>query len=399
MGLKNKDGSELTVDQLKSWKLLGDFRTLLAEIPQTTVKTSSQKGGPPRLLTEEDYLVSFLFVQFNPIIDTMRGLCACSNFQKVQDEVCTRSMSLGSFSEAQSVFGYQRLETLFQKLASENFRQTRPGSKIPPDLLKALRLVDSSVFKAIPRMEWAHWRRQGTKQSAVRLHLSFALLDEKPADALISTAKLCERKALEQMIKPGEFYVGDRYYGRDYKFPGRLDQADCSYLVRLYESAVITVIKDLPLDEKDREAGVVSDQIVQLGARKQWHLGPVRVIRIEKPGSDEPLILVTNQLAPDDLSAALLAGIYRQRWEIELYFRWLKCIFGRRKQWHWLAESPNGVGIQLYSAMIAALLLSRRLGKLPNKRAFEALKFHQGGWASDEELMKLLPQSVVKKPN
>ena len=402
MALKNKDGSNVTVDQLQSWKLLGDFRALLAEIPESPATTSASKGGPPRLLTEEDYLTSFLFAQFNPIIDSMRGLCASSRFQKVQDEVCTRAMSLGSFSEAQSVFEFSRLEKLFQKLASENIRQSRPNSKIPPDLQKTLRLVDSSVFCALPRMAWAHWRKQANRkqpESAIRLHLSYALLDEKPADALISTAKLCERKALKKMIKPGEFYVGDRYYSRSQNLLEALDTAKCSYLLRLYQGAVITVIEDLELTQKDREAGVVSDQIVHLGARPQETQQKHRVIKIEKPELEEPLLLVTNQLTPQDLPAALLAGIYHQRWEIELFFKWLKCIFGRRKQWHWFAESAEGVGIQLYSALIAALLLSRRLGKLPDKRLIEALKFHQAGLVSDEELARILPAKVVKKPN
>lgn len=399
---KNEDGSDITAEQLQSWKLLGDFRSLLAEIPASAAQKSTlNKGGPKRLLTEDDYLTSFLFAQFNPIIDSMRGLCACSHFQKVQDEVCTRPMSLGSFSEAQSVFGFERLEALFTKLASENIRQTRPNSNVPPGLLKSLRLVDSSVFYALPRMSWAHWRKQGNREkpeSALRLHLSFSLLDEKPSNVHISPAKLCERKGLKEIIKPDEFYVGDRYYGRDYHFLQELSEAGCSFLMRLYEGAKFTVLENLPITQNDREAGVVSDQIVNLGARERPDLEPVRVIRIEKPELDEPVILVTNQLSPEEMPAALLAGIYHQRWEIELFFKWLKCIFGRRKQWHWFAESANGVNIQLYCALIASLLLSRRLGKLPDKRTMEALKFHQMGMATSEELARILPKVAVKKP-
>jgi len=69
-------------------------------------------------------------------------------------------------------------------------------------ILQSMRLVDSSVFKALPRMAWAYWRNQSTKQSAIRLHFSCHLLDEKAAAAHISPAKLCERKALEKMVKP-----------------------------------------------------------------------------------------------------------------------------------------------------------------------------------------------------
>jgi len=329
----------------------------------------------------------------------MRGLCACSRFTKVQAQVCRRSMSLGSFSEAQTVFGFECLEGIFKKLASENLHQSRSRPGIPSGLLKSLRLVDSSIFNALPRMAWAHWRNHySTQQSAIRLHLKFQLFDEKPAGALISPAKLCERKALEMMIKPGEFYVGDRYYGRDYRFLERLQEAECSYAMRLYEQAAIKVEQDLPLSEEDRKAGVVSDQLVRLGARKRWHLESVRVIRIEKPELDEPILIVSNQLSSDDLSAALLADIYYRRWEIELFFRWLKCIFGRPKQWHWFAESPEGVGIQLYCALIASLLLARRMGKLPNKRMVEALRWHQMGMLDTEELSRALGMGSRKKP-
>lgn len=397
MGSSRTSKPNISERQLQSWKLLQDFRDLLSDTEPTSIASqSSRKGGPKRLLLEEDYLCSFLFAQFNPVIDSMRGLCACSHFKKVQDIVCRRSMSLGSFSEAQAVFSFERLAGIFETLASENIHHSQSRANIPPDLLKALRLVDSSVFPALPRMAWAHWRNHySTEQSAIRLHLKFQLLDEKPTGALISSAKLCERKALEMMIQPGEFYVGDRYYGRDYRFLGRLQEAECSFVMRLYEQASIKVERDMPLTEEDRKSGVVSDQIVRLGARKRWYLNAVRVIRIEKPELDEPILLVTNHTDPGELSAELLADIYQRRWEIELFFRWLKCIFGRPKQWHWFAESAEGVGIQLYSALIAALLLARRLGKLPNKRMMEALRWHQMGMIDEEELARALGKKSV----
>jgi hypothetical protein len=246
-------------------------------------------------------------------------------------------------------------------------------------------------------MAWAHWRNLSGGNSAIRLHLKFRLLGERPSGALISTAKLCERKALEKMIEPGEFYVGDRNYGRDYQFLNRLGLAGCGYVIRLCEQAVITVIEELALSADDRKAGVVSDQIVRLGAGKRWHLEPVRVVRIEKPELDEPILLVTNQCNPDDLNAGLVAEIYHQRWSIELFFRWLKCVFGRPERWHWFAESSEGVGIQMYCALIASLLLARQYGKLPSKRAMEALRFHQLGMLGDDELAEALQRAAPKK--
>ena len=72
-------------------------------------------------------------------------------------------------------------------------------------------------------------------------------------------------------------------------------------------------------------------------------------------------------------------------------------MFGKARQWHWFAESEEGVGIQLYSALIASLLLSRKFGKLPTKRMMEAFQWHQMAMISDEELEKVLAQNMPKK--
>lgn len=69
---------------------------------------------------------------------------------------------------------------------------------------------------------------------------------------------------------------------------------------------------------------------------------------------------------------------------------------GRPNQWHWLAESPEGVAIQIYSALIAALLLARRLGKLPDKRTMEMLRFHSMGMVAAENLERILERRFAK---
>lgn len=76
--------------------------------------------------------------------------------------------------------------------------------------------------------------------------------------------------------------------------------------------------------------------------------------------------------------------MYRQRWQIEGFFKWLKCLLGCR---HWLAESRRGVTIQLYLALIASVLLQLATGRRPNQRMLELIRLHQLGWASLEELL------------
>ena len=88
-------------------------------------------------------------------------------------------------------------------------------------------------------------------------------------------------------------------------------------------------------------------------------------------------------LDPQELSAGEVALLYKQRWQIELFFRWVKCILGCR---HWLAESPQGVAIEIYLALIAALLLQLYTGQAPNRRMMELIQFYLLGVADLEEL-------------
>lgn len=401
MAGRNKAKPEVSVKDLRHWHLLGEFREALDKAADPGPPPRPRpEGGPERLLTEEDYLCSFLFALFNPVIDSMRGLCACTRLERVQSEVSSRAVSLGSFSEAQGVFGYGRLEAVFEGLTRESLRLSASGQA--PGLAPvpwALRLaVDSTVFRALPRMCWAQWRHQNTTQRAVRLHLKFNVVDGEPAGALVTEGRRCERKAFAGMVQEGEFYVGDRNYGRDYKLLKELEGAGCGYIMRLCENAHMTLLEELPLSAEDRAAGVVYDRAVDLGARGCWHHGPVRVLRIEKPGMAEPLLLVTNQLDREVFSAALCAEIYRKRWTIELFFRWFKCVLGRPGRWNWLAESPSGAAIQVYLSLIAALLLSRRLCRLPSKRCMEMLRFHSMGVATTAELEAFLARELRKKP-
>ena len=94
--------------------------------------------------------------------------------------------------------------------------------------------------------------------------------------------------------------------------------------------------------------------------------------------------LVTDRL---DLSAEMLALLYAHRWKIEIFFRWLKCTLGCK---HLLAESPKGVALQLYCALIACLLISLWTGKKPTKRLYEAICFYFTGLADFEDVLRVV---------
>ena len=105
--------------KLSRWKLLDDFRCRLAKVAGKTVSKSKRPGGPERKLLQENYFCLMLFGLFNPVVNSMRGLCAASHLERVQKEVCGRKVSLGSFSEAQSVFDPELLKQVFLDLSAE----------------------------------------------------------------------------------------------------------------------------------------------------------------------------------------------------------------------------------------------------------------------------------------
>ncbi len=84
-----------------------------------------------------------------------------------------------------------------------------------------------------------------------------------------------------------------------------------------------------------------------------------------------------------DLTPDLIALLYKYRWQVELFFKRLKCVLGCR---HLAAESENGVRIQVYAALIASLLIVLWTKRKPTKRTYELLQFYFVGWVSDEEL-------------
>jgi len=366
---------ELTERDLSRWRLVQDFQQRLAQAADA-VELHPSWAHPQRRLQCADYLSLFLLGLLNPVVRTMRGLCAASRLERVQQEICSRPVSLGSFSEAQAVLDPALLAEVFTQLTRE---LPRPEGSAGPAGRTWL-IQDSSLFDALPRMYWALWRRQGQAQSQVRLHLSLDLAQNAPARAHITPGKGCERAAWRTQWQRGDAYIGDRYYGEDYHLFGELEDAGVAFVVRLRDEAVIQVEEELPLSEADRQARVIRSAWVRLGCKARCRSRRLRVVWVQT--AKEVLRLVTN-LGPEALAAGDVARLYQQRWQVELFFRWVKCILGCR---HWLAESPQGAAIELYLALIAALLLQLYTGQAPNRRMLELIQFYLLGVASLDEL-------------
>ena len=135
-------------------------------------------ADPKRRLELGDYLSLFLLGLFNPVARTLRGLVAASELPGVQRGVCRRSVSLGSFSEAQNLVDPALLEQVFGRLSGllEDSSQRHAGLHGERWLVR-----DSSLFRALPRMAWAlYGGGPNGSATAVRLHVSFDLNKDGP---------------------------------------------------------------------------------------------------------------------------------------------------------------------------------------------------------------------------
>jgi len=357
----------------------------------------SEKDHHNRKLYFDQYIALFLFYFFNPIVTSLRAIQQVSKLKKVQKVLGVRRTSLGSLSEASNVFDSQLIEPIIQQLAEKAIPlETDPKLKA---IEKTLVAVDGSLLRALPKMLWALWLDD--EHRAAKLHLEFDIRKSVPVKAKITDANANEKDYLRKSLGSDKLYVLDAGYGQ-YSLFEDIVKAKSSFVARLKDNAVWQTVEERPLTEADRLAGVQRDVIVHLGSPQcQDDLSiPVRVIEIyHKGSSDRPrrsrvsskktfrttdsdytMLLVTDRM---DLSAETIALIYRYRWQIELFFRWFKCVLGCN---HLLSLSENGVSTQVYCSLIASMLITLWTGRKPTKRTFEMLCYHFMGWADDEEL-------------
>lgn len=364
---------EITQSQLRNWKLLENFQRRLEErLKQTDVPRDLD-----RKLDKSGYLSLLLFAMINPVLKSARSLCVASRFERMQEEVCGQPVKLASFSEMQHVCDPELLAGLLRELSAE----AAPvfGDKRLRSQVEELIANDGTLLPALPRMAWALW--QNPQNRAGKLHLEFSVWRQVPTEFTVTPANTCERMVWKKKLKKGVFYVNDRNYSHDYQLIEQVRKSGASFVLRLYNNALFEKLESgRPLSKADVEAGVVEDVRVRLGDRDDGPVG--RLVRVEADG--HVFLLFTDR---QDLPAELVALIYRYRWQIELFFKWIKCILGCR---HWMAESPQGMTMQVYCALIASVLLVLWTGHKPTLRQWEALQLYWMGWVSLEELDAVL---------
>jgi hypothetical protein len=352
-----------------------------------------------RILHYDQYCVLMLLYFFNPIITSLRGLQQASELKNVQAKLGCARASLGSLSEATTVFDAERLKDIIGELGQQ--LQPLARDKRLQDIDHTITLVDGTLIAALPRIMEASFRKATTGSGMVkwRLHTHFELLRWVPTRIDVTPdggGPHDERAMLQAAIEADHLYVTDRGFAKFALF-NRIAGAGSSYVCRLRDNSAWKTVKENYRNDNAGLNEIISDEIVEFngdGDRRLDH--KVRVICVRTnphtsrgkyaggstgADSDGILRIATNLL---DVPADVIALIFAYRWTIEIFFRFFKHMLGCR---HLLSHKQNGIEIQTYCAIIACMLISLWTGRKPTKRTFEMICFYFCGLATEEELM------------
>jgi hypothetical protein len=169
----------------------------------------------------------------------------------------------------------------------------------------------------------------------------------------------------------GVLYVVDRNF-LDFAFLGRVVAAGSDFVLRVRANApAARVVRARAVTADDAAAGVVADEVVELTGRgaPAGRFRRVTLVTADRTGAPTTIRLLTSLVA-DDVAARVVGAAYRLRWQVELFFKWLKCW---ARMGHLLSTSRNGITFQLYVAVIAVLMMHLRTGRRVSVYALAAL--------------------------
>jgi hypothetical protein len=344
-----------------------------------------------RKLHMDQYMSLLLMYMFNPICTSLRAIQQASELKKVQRKLGCPRASLGSLSEAATVFDSALMQEIVTEL-SDRLRPISSNAKLD-DLASILTAVDGTLINALPKMTWALWKNQ---HNAIKAHTQFDIEKHVPVKITITQANASEIEVLAQNLEPGRIYVKDRGYVSLALFEQIL-QAGSSFVCRVKDNSVYECLEDYELTSDSLAAGIVFDKKIRLGCNrktKEQLSVPVRLIAIKcrphkkrhrtalgGPEQGEMLLIVTDIF---DLEADVIALIFRHRWAVEIFFRFFKHVLGCR---HLLSYDQNGIELQTYAAIIACMLIALWTGRKPTLRTYEMLCWYFSGMADEDELL------------
>jgi IS4 transposase len=210
-------------------------------------------------------------------------------------------------------------------------------------------LIDATGVRLNSFSEWA---RFSATVCGAKVHVIYDPDADYPIYSAVSTANVNDITMAQAMpIRPGATYVFDLGY-YDYAWWSQLHEAGCRIVTRFKSNTPLAVVRELPVAKGGK---ALSDRIGHLpnrqaSSRRNPMQDPVREVRV-KTDTGKILRILSNDL---DASAEEIAALYKRRWAIELFFRWVKQTL---KITRFLGTSENAVRIQIAVALIAFLLL------------------------------------------
>lgn len=313
------------------------------EFHQEVVTTKAERHA--RGFASWDHFVAMLFSQLGDaqsLREIVGGLSSCEGRLEQFGMKVPKRTTLAYANEHRP---WQLFENVFYK-ASERCR-AELGQKTKFRFKNRLLSIDSSVVTLCAEMfPWATWSRQ---KGAVKLHLTLDHAGYLPEAMVITTGKYSELAvARRRRYAKGTILVMDRGFV-DYRWFRQLNESGVWFITRLKKDTKYQVVQSDPIRQGK---GLVSDERIQLIGKKSGkaYRDQLRLVTIDT-AEGERLQFLTNHMA---LSASTIADIYKDRWQIEIFFKLVKQNLRIKS---FVGTSANAVWTQIWTALIAMLLI------------------------------------------
>jgi IS4 transposase len=323
------------------------FHSVLKQVPWHRFARLVDEHGSDkhvRALTTKSQLIALIYAQLSGSQSLREIEAALESHAAKLYHLGGARVSRSTLSDANAQRPWQVFSGLFAHLSGQGARGLRRKAS------EAVHLIDATGLRLSALSD--DWAQFSTGVCGVKMHVVYDPDADCPIYAAVTPANVNDITAAKAMpVKPGATYVFDLGY-YDYGFWAKLDAADCRIVTRLKVNTKLTVAAESAVA---RGSNILSDRIGHLPQRmarsrsNPFH-NPVREICV-RIATGKVLRLLTNDL---DAPAIQIADLYKRRWQIELFFRWVKQTL---KIKHFLGRSENAVRIQIAVALIAFLLL------------------------------------------
>jgi hypothetical protein len=328
------------------------FAQIMDGIDRTEFERCAQKFPlvrAPRCFSAYDHFASMVFAQVT-YRQSLRDIEVCLNARPerlyhvgIRGRVSRSNLAYANTHRSWRVFA--SVAELLMRRARRLYSSAQDKEQLPFQIFA----FDASLMDV--SLALCPWAYRQPFEAAVRLNVLLDTATDVPEFASVTSADRHEVSTLDQLpLTPGAFYVMDRGY-LDFHRLNRFNAHGAFFLVRGKSNLRFRAICSRKVE---RSLGLRCDQVVkprhQL-SRKSYP-EPLRRIRYFDTQSATSFVFLTNNF---ELEASALTELYRRRWQVELFFRWIKQHLRLRS---FFANSPNGVRVQIWSALCAHLLVA-----------------------------------------